>query len=140
LPENLQMENINHIILFDGVCNLCNGAVQFVIKRDKEAKFKFASLQSPAGQALLRQYNLPVDHFYSFVYIRKDQILQRSSAALYVLRDLGSIWKFMYGFIVVPKFIRDFVYNSIARYRYKLFGKRDSCMIPTLDLKKRFLE
>jgi predicted DCC family thiol-disulfide oxidoreductase YuxK len=134
------MNNDARIILFDGVCNLCNSSVQFVIKHDKEAKFKFASLQSESGQALLKKFNLPLDQFNSFIYVRGDQVIQRSSGALNVLRDLGGFWKLMYGFIIVPPFIRNFVYDYIAKNRYRFFGKRESCMIPTPDLKRRFLD
>lgn len=133
------MDNDTRIILFDGVCNLCNSSVQFVIKQDKDAKFKFASLQSESGQALLQKFNLPLNQFNSFIYIRGDKAIQRSAGALNVLKDLGGFWKLFYGFIIVPPFIRDFVYDYIAKKRYRFFGKRDFCMIPTPDLKKRFL-
>ncbi len=129
-----------NIILFDGVCNLCNSSVQFVIKRDKKAKFKFASLQSESGQALLKKFNLPTNDFNSFVYIHGERCYLRSSALLRVLKELGGGWKLLYAFIIVPKFIRDFFYNIIAKSRYSLFGKQNSCMIPTPELKSRFLE
>ncbi|MFY9310453.1 MAG: thiol-disulfide oxidoreductase DCC family protein [Bacteroidia bacterium] len=134
------MNNDARIILFDGVCNLCNSSVQFVIKHDKEAKFKFASLQSKSGQALLKKFNLPLDQFNSFIYVRGDKAIQRSAGALNVLRDLGGFWKLLYGFIIVPPFIRNFVYDYIAKNRYRFFGTRESCMIPTPDLKRRFLD
>lgn len=130
----------NHILLFDGVCNLCNGIVLFTIKRDPKAKFKFASLQSKIGQSLLKKFGLPTDDFHSFVYINGDKCFLRSSAGLHVLKELGGFWKLSYGFIIIPKVIRDFIYNIIAKTRYKIFGKRDNCMIPTADLKHRFLE
>jgi predicted DCC family thiol-disulfide oxidoreductase YuxK len=133
-PEN------NHIVLFDGVCNLCNGMVKFIIKRDKESKFKFASLQSDAGQTLLRKFNLPTDTFHYFIYIKGDTYFIKSSAGLHVLKELGGIWKVFYVFIIVPSFIRDAVYQLISRNRYKLFGRSESCMIPTADVKERFLD
>jgi predicted DCC family thiol-disulfide oxidoreductase YuxK len=126
--------------LFDGVCNLCNGIVQFTIKRDMKAKFKFASLQSASGQLLLKQFNLPTDDFDSFVYINGDNFYLKSTAALHVLKELGGGWKFFYAFIIVPKFIRDFFYDVIAKTRYKLFGKRNTCMLPTPDINQRFLD
>ena len=132
----VQHENI---LLFDGVCNLCNGVVQFIIKRDKKAKFKFTALQSDAGQQLLKQYNLPLDDFESFVFIYKGIAYQRSGAALRVARELGGFWKLFYGFIILPKIIRDSIYNLIAGSRYKIFGRQDSCMIPTPELRSRFL-
>lgn len=131
--------NQTRILLFDGVCNLCNGIVQFTIKRDPHAKFKFASLQSESGQILLQQFGLPTNDFNSFVYIKGDNYFLKSSAGLHVLKDLGGPWKLLYAFIVVPKPIRDFVYNIIAKMRYKVFGKQETCMIPTSDLKQRFL-
>lgn len=134
------MDNDERIILFDGVCNLCNSSVQFVIQHDKEAKFKFASLQSDSGQALLQKFNLPLNQFDSFIYIRGDKALLRSAGALNVLKDIGGAWKLLYGFIIVPRFIRNFVYDYIAKNRYRFFGKRDFCMIPTPDLKQRFLD
>ncbi|MEP6949608.1 MAG: thiol-disulfide oxidoreductase DCC family protein [Ginsengibacter sp.] len=132
--------NETHILLFDGVCNLCNGIVQFTIKRDSKAKFKFASLQSESGQSLLRQFGLPTDDFDSFVYISGDKCFLKSSAGLHVFKDLGGIWKIFYVFIIIPKFIRDYVYNLIAGTRYKIFGRRNTCMVPATGIRERFLE
>lgn len=134
------MKTFEHIILFDGVCNLCNTSVQFVLKRDTKATFKFASLQSNAGQKLLAEFKLPLDEFNSFIYIANGKLYTRSSAALHVAKQLNFPWKLMFGFIIVPPFIRNFVYDIIAKNRYKWFGKRESCMIPTPELKQRFLE
>lgn len=131
--------NKSHILLFDGVCNLCNGIVQFTIKRDKKKKFKFASLQSPSGQSLLNQFNLPANNFDSFVYINGDNYFLKSSAALHVLKELGGSWKAFYAFMIIPKCIRDLFYDIIAKTRYKIFGKRSTCMVPTPDINQRFL-
>ncbi len=133
------MEHHENILLFDGVCNLCNHTVQFIIKRDKGAKFKFAALQSDIGQALLKKYDLPLKDFESFVLIRKGNYYQRSSAALQVAKVLGWPWRLFYIFILIPKFIRDFFYNIISNSRYNVFGRQDSCMIPSPELKERFL-
>jgi predicted DCC family thiol-disulfide oxidoreductase YuxK len=127
------------VILFDGVCNLCNGAVQFVIQKDKNAQFRFASLQSENGQKLLHQFQLPQADFTSFVLIENGKAYTRSTAALRVARKLSGAIKLLYGFIIVPVFIRDAVYNYIGKNRYKWFGKKDACMIPTPELKNRFL-
>ena len=127
-------------ILFDGVCNMCNGLVQFIIKRDPKACFSFAALQSDSGRALLTLYGIPVTQTDTFVYICEKKSYIKSTAALKVLKDLGGAWKFIYILIIIPAPIRDFVYNLLARSRYKLFGKRDSCMMPTPDIKSRFLE
>ncbi len=134
------MASERRILLFDGVCNLCNGTVQFLIKRDPGGKFKFASLQSEPAKTLLRELGLPADHFESFVYIKNGTAYQRSSAALHVLKDLGGFWKLFYGFILLPRPVRDFFYDLIAKNRYRMFGKRDACMVPTPELKARFLE
>ncbi len=134
------MNNNAQIILFDGVCNLCNGFVQFLVKRDPKTKFKFASFQSTSGQTLLRKFGLPIDDFHSFVYIKGNNYFIKSAAGLNVLKDMGGVWQLFYVFILVPKFIRDFIYSFIAKKRYKLFGKRDVCMVPTPEIEKRFLE
>lgn len=135
------MSNNNaYILLFDGVCNLCNSIVQFTIKRDTKEKFKFASLQSASGQALLKKFGLPTDDFDSFVFINGDKHFIKSSAALHVLKELGGVWKLFYVFIILPQRFRDFFYNIIAKSRYKIFGKRDTCMLPTPKLRQKFLE
>lgn len=132
--------NETHILLFDGVCNLCNRMVRFTIKRDPKGKFKFAPLQSESGQALLKKQGLPVDNFDSFVFIKGDKYYFKSSAGLQVLKELGGVWKLLfYVFIVFPKPWRDFVYGIIAKTRYRIFGKRDTCMIPTPGIAQRFL-
>ena len=131
--------NDKPIILFDGVCNLCSGSVQFILKRDKEKKFTFASLQSTTGQKLLSQFNLPNDTFNSFVLYQDGRMYTRSTAALKLFQQLRG-WKWVKMFWIVPKFIRDAVYNLIAKNRYKWFGKKNECWLPTPALKERFLE
>lgn len=130
----------NRIILFDGVCNLCNAAVQYVIKHDKKKLFHFASLQSEAGQMFLKKHFLSSTDFNSFILVYEDKIYSKSTAALMVAKNLDGAIKLLSGFIIVPVFIRDAVYNLIARNRYKWFGKKDNCMIPTPDLQSRFLK
>lgn len=132
--------NAQGLILFDGICNLCNASVQFVIKHDKQNYFKFASLQSEAGQQLLKDYNLQTNNFDSFVLIENNSAFTGSTAALKVSRRLSGVTRLLYGFIIVPRFIRDAVYRLIANNRYKWFGKQDHCMIPTPALKEKFLE
>jgi predicted DCC family thiol-disulfide oxidoreductase YuxK len=131
--------NDKPIILFDGVCNLCNGAVQFVIKHDAAGKFLFTSLQSAVGQRLLQQFNIPSDNFNSFILLQNDKVFTQSTAALKVAKQLSGGCKLLYGFIIVPSFIRNAVYKLIAANRYKWFGKREVCMIPTTALQNRFL-
>jgi predicted DCC family thiol-disulfide oxidoreductase YuxK len=128
------------VILFDGVCNLCNGAVQFIIKHDKKNRFRFASLQSGTGQHLLEQYNLPADQLNSFILIENGKAYTRSTGALKVAKKLSGIWPMLYTFMIIPKIFRDSIYDWVARNRYKWFGKKNECMIPAPELKARFLD
>lgn len=127
------------VLLFDGVCNLCNGAVQFVIKRNKTENIVFASLQSDVGKQLLLENNLPPDFLNSFVFLDDKKLYTKSSAALQVSRYLSGAWPLLQVFLFVPKFIRDAVYTIIAKNRYRWFGKQNNCWIPTKELKSRFL-
>ena len=127
------------VVLFDGVCNFCVGSVQFIYKRDPKGRFRFASLQSEAGQALLREHRLPADDFDSMVLIEGDRVHLRSSAALQVARGLKAPWSLLGIFLVIPRPVRDLAYRLIAGNRYRLFGKRESCMVPTPDFQARFL-
>jgi len=133
------MNSKNSIILFDGICNLCNNAVQFIISHDPDEKFLFASLQSKAGQQLLKQFNLPLENFNSFLLLQESKVYDKSTGALKVAAQIKGAWKFLYIFIIIPKSIRDAVYNWIAKNRYNWFGKKDSCMVPTPELMRRFL-
>jgi predicted DCC family thiol-disulfide oxidoreductase YuxK len=132
------MEKEN-IVLFDGVCNLCDGLVQFLIKRDRKFKLKFASLQSEIGASILQKHHLPLQNFESFVYIRKGKLFQKSSAGLLVLFDLGGIWRLLLIFYIIPWFIRDWVYLLVSKNRYRIWGKKESCMMPDPKFKARFL-
>ena len=130
---------VEHIVLFDGVCNFCNSSVQFIIKRDPEKKFHFASLQSDTGQALLEKYGLLGTDIDSVVYIRKDQAFVKSDAALRIAYGLKGPVRLMSVFRIVPRFIRDVVYDFIAANRYAWFGRREYCMIPSKEQQSRFL-
>jgi predicted DCC family thiol-disulfide oxidoreductase YuxK len=134
------METTKSIVLFDGVCNLCNGAVQFIINRDREGRFSFASLQSAVGQAQLRQFGLSTNAFDTFVLVEGGKAYTRSTAALRIARRLPGAWRLLYGLVIVPRPLRDWVYGLVARNRYRLFGRRDSCMMPTPELKAKFLD
>ena len=127
------------IILFDGVCNFCSGAVNFIIKQDKKKIFRFAALQSDAGQKLLEHFQLPKEKFDSFLLIEDGKFYQSSTAGLKLYKKLPWYWKWTQVFWIVPKPLRDAVYNLIAKNRYKWFGKKEECMIPTPDLRNRFL-
>ncbi|MFD2637385.1 thiol-disulfide oxidoreductase DCC family protein [Piscibacillus salipiscarius] len=133
------MVNEQGTILFDGVCNLCNGLVQIILKRDRHNRFQFASLQSDAGRDILERYKLKND-LDTFVYIKGNKAYTKSSAALKVFKDLGGLWRLLYTLIILPNFLRDPVYNWIARNRYKWFGKQDHCMMPRPEYKEKFLD
>lgn len=129
---------MNPIVLFDGECNFCDASVQFIIKNDPKGKFHFASLQSDIGQKLLEEHNVPSD-IDSMILVEGDKIYYKSAAALRICRHLKGFWKLAYVFIVVPAPIRNFVYDFIARNRYKWFGKKESCMLPPPNVRARFL-
>ena len=128
------------IVVFDGVCNLCNGAVNFIIDRDPQSRFKFVALQSDTGRELLRRFppaEGPVD---SIVLIKNGQSYIKSEAALHIAQNLSGLWPALTVFRIFPRFLRDFGYDWIARNRYRFFGREDACRIPTPELKARFLE
>ncbi len=127
------------VILFDGVCNLCNGFVQFVIKHGKEDQFFFAALQSEYAHQQFKRLNYQLEGLASVVLIEDNKIYTQSTAALKILKRMKGLYPLLYAFIIIPPFIRDAVYKWIAKNRYKWFGKTDSCMIPTPELKSRFL-
>ena len=139
LCHNLHPMKSESVILFDGICNLCNSSVLFVIGHDKEAKFKFASLQSDTGKNLLKAYHLSDTNLTSVVLIKNGKAYTKSTAALLVAKDLSGMAKLLYGFIIIPAFVRDMVYQTIARNRYRWFGQKDHCMMPTPDIQSRFL-
>lgn len=127
------------LILFDGVCNLCNGLVRFIIKRDRRGIIKFSPLQSSYARAFLEDLKPDPKIFNTVIYVSGGKVFSKSLAILHLLKDLGGIWKLFYGFIIIPAFMRDMIYNLIASGRYRIFGKKDSCMIPSDDIKWRFL-
>lgn len=118
------MTNRKHIILFDGICNLCNNSIRFISKRDGERIFTYIPLQSEEGRNLLTKFNTTPEKNNSIVYIYNGMIFLKSTAVLKILYELNGFWKLLYAFIIIPAFIRDFFYDIIARYRYKIFGKR----------------
>lgn len=132
-------EQKNAIILFDGVCNFCNSSVNFIIENDKANYFKFAPLQSDIAQELLQKHAIDKENTDSVILIENDKAYTHSSAALKVAQNLDGIYSLSYGFIIIPKFIRDLAYKTFAKYRYKLFGKKDVCMMPTPEIRERFL-
>lgn len=127
-----------NIIIFDGICNLCNNTVSFIIKRDRKALFRFAAIQSETGKVLLQKYGIEQEQKYTLFYLRNGVCLKRSDAVLYILKDLGGIWRCFYPLIYLPAKIRDTTYSFISRNRYRLFGKKDKCMMPTPELRDKF--
>ncbi len=127
-------------ILFDGVCNLCNEFVVFTIRRDPEAKFRFASLQSEIGKSLQEELDIKTTEYTSMVLIDGNKYYVKSDAALRVLKELNGIWSLFYFFIIVPRPVRNFFYDLVAKNRYRWFGRRSQCMVPSPEMKKRFLQ
>lgn len=135
IPENKKL------ILFDGVCNLCNGAVQFIIEHDKKDIFRFASLQSDFGRKLVEERGLDPDDIDSIMLIEPGVAYYRkSTAALEISRDLSGAYSLLKNFLVLPEGFRDLIYDLIANNRYKWFGKKEECMIPSPELKAKFLD
>jgi predicted DCC family thiol-disulfide oxidoreductase YuxK len=128
------------IILFDGVCNFCNAIVNFIIRQDKKNAFLFAALQSEAGKKLLQQYDINWERSDSFVVIENNKACMKSTAVLKLYGKLPWYWKWTQLFWIVPKFIRDWIYNVVAKNRYRWFGKKDQCVIPSPNVRERFLE
>ena len=134
------MKNSNQkIILFDGVCNLCNTSVNFVIEHDKKNIFKFAALQSDMGKKLAIENNIYIADTDSIILIDGDSSYIKSTAALYISKELSGAYPLLYAFMIIPKYLRDLIYNYIAKNRYKWYGKKESCMIPSPTLKDKFL-
>jgi len=132
--------NTEKIILFDGVCNLCNGFVQFVIRKDKANIFKFASLQSAYAQQLNQHQTIPVSNLSTVILYDNGKLYYQSTAVLRIARLLGLPWSIATLFVLIPTPLRDKVYDWVARNRYRWFGQRDACMIPTPELKAKFFE
>lgn len=128
------------IVFFDGVCNLCEASVKFIIKRDNYKKFNFVSLQSVTGEKILKKHHYDKEQFDTFVLLKNEKIYTKSTAALLISKELNVPIKLLYVFIVLPKFLRDPVYLFVSKNRYKWFGKKESCLIPTPEIKSRFLE
>lgn len=135
---NHQLPN-KPLLLFDGVCNLCNASVQWILKRDHRGEFRFTALQSELGQQLLLRHGLASAHFDTVVLVVGEQIFLRSDAPLEIVRRLGGFWRMFYVFKILPRPLRDALYNFVARNRYRWFGRREACMLPRPEWKERFL-
>jgi predicted DCC family thiol-disulfide oxidoreductase YuxK len=130
------------VVLFDGVCNLCNGVVNFAIDRDPGSRLRFASLQSPVGRQMLERlgHSVPSGDPDSILLVERGRVHERSGAALRIARHLSGGWSLLAAFLVVPRPLRDLVYRWVASHRYRWFGKADACRVPTPDLRARFIE
>ena len=132
-------EQQHPVILFDGVCNLCSGAVAFIIKRDKSARYKFAALQSETGKNFISKFNLSPEKIDSIFLVDNDTYYIKSTAVIKICRDLGALWPLVYIFILIPKALRDYIYDLVAKNRYRWFGKQEQCLIPGEEIESRFL-
>jgi len=128
------------LVLFDGVCNFCNYWVQFALKRNKKKSLKFGSLQGNTAKEILPGFGINPNQLSSVFLIEKNKIYNESTAALHICKHLDGPWKLVYIFILIPAFLRDPIYKLIARYRYKWFGKKEACMIPTPQHRARFVD
>lgn len=129
----------NAIVMFDGVCNFCNSSINFIIRKDKEDYFRFLTLQSEKGKAIIERHHLDPENLQTVILLENGRIYTRSTAALRIVRHLKGGWKLLYAFVIVPPVIRDFVYNIIAKNRYRWWGKQEACMVPTQEVRKKFL-
>jgi predicted DCC family thiol-disulfide oxidoreductase YuxK len=127
------------IVLFDGVCNFCDSSINRIIRHDKKDKFLFAPLQSEIGKKLAEQYSINTEKIDSIILIENNNAYTKSSAILRISRHLNRLYPLMFGFMIIPAFIRNAVYDLIARNRYKWFGKKDTCMIPTAEVRSKFI-
>lgn len=128
---------MNPIILFDGVCNFCNGSVNFIIEHDKEGYFKFAPLQSEVGQKHIEKFGL--SNVDSIILVEDEKAYTHSTAAVRIAKHLDGIWSLGYLFVIIPRPIRNLFYKLFAKNRYRLFGKKEVCMMPTPEIKARFV-
>ncbi len=130
----------DHLVFFDGVCNFCNASINFIMKHDKNGQFRFAPLQSDLAKKKLPHFGIDPGNMETFVLLESEQVYTRSTAALRIARKLNGLWPLLYGLIIVPPFIRNFVYDFVARNRYRWFGKMESCRVPTAEERSRFVD
>ncbi|AMQ57984.1 thiol-disulfide oxidoreductase DCC family protein [Algoriphagus sanaruensis] len=131
--------NRKSIILFDGVCSLCNASIDFVLKRDKHNRFLVGALQSEAGRKLKEAHQIPEEYFDSLILIENGQAFFKSTGALKIAKDLSGIWPILYPLIFLPKGLRDPIYDWIGKNRYRWFGKKETCRLPSPEEKEKFL-
>jgi len=136
---HIGMRKMPNIIFYDGVCHFCNQTIQFIIKQDRDGYYSFASLQSEIGMKLMNEFNIP-NNMETIILLDNNYIYSYSDAPLQISRRLRGGWRFIYLLVIVPKSIRDYFYIYFSKNRYKWFGKSENCMLPTPELRKRFLE
>ncbi|MDG9671443.1 thiol-disulfide oxidoreductase DCC family protein [Hahella sp. CR1] len=134
------MQSDDRVVLFDGVCKLCNAWSKFLIKYDKRRQFKMASVQSPEGQAILAWFDMPLDRFDTMLYVEGDRAFEKSEAFLRIIAQFPAPWRYLKVFRILPRALRDWGYDLIAQNRYRLFGKYDHCLLPRPDHNSRFLQ
>ncbi len=139
MPSTKSVSQNTQLILFDGVCNFCNSSINFIIDHDPEKNFKFVPLQSELGQSVLKQFNKNTKDFDSVILLKNNQLYQKSEAAIEITKHLSGAWKYLAVFGILPAFILDFFYDIIAKNRYRIFGKTETCRMPTPELRERFL-
>lgn len=138
-PQQHKWAGYERVIFFDGVCNWCNAWVNFALARDPHGKFKFGTLQSPQAQQILNNLRLPADDFETFLLLERGRVFTKSTAALRIVRHLPGFWSWLYLGIVIPRPIRDAVYDYVAQRRYRWLGKAETCRVPTLAERERFV-
>lgn len=127
------------IVIFDGICNFCNSSIHFIIKHDHKNYFKFATLQSEKAKDLVSNFNIDLSKNNSILLIEKNKIYYKSTAALRIAKKLNNVYSLLYIFIIVPVFIRNAIYDYVAKNRYKWFGKKEACMLPSAEIRSKFI-
>lgn len=135
----MRIQDEYNLVLFDGVCNLCNKAVDFIIRKDKKNKFKVGALQNPIVKDLLKTYKIDESYLDSLILIQGDEVFYKSSAALLIAKNLGGLWRILYLGMVLPQSLRDAIYEWVGKNRYNWFGKKDSCRLPSPNEKQKFI-
>ena len=135
-----EVRKYTNLVVYDGVCKFCNASINFIVQHEADSDLKFTPLQSPLGQAILKMTNLPLDYSKSIIFVHDDGYYVKSRAAFYIARHLQKPWVYIRLFRFLPAFLTDVVYDLIARNRYKIWGKADSCILPTPAYRTRFLE
>lgn len=140
VSQESDLQRFDNLILFDGVCNLCTHSVRFILEREAEPLFRFATVQSPAGSRLMRDLGLDPEDAETFVLIADGRAYLRSDAAIRIARHLRGAWRWLGAVRIVPRPLRDWVYDLVARNRYRWFGRTDECMVPTQEIQARFVD